>query len=114
MADTPAQVRPVVRPLLATERLSEAVSPLPPVDEIPGGAAASSPFCTVPSSRIAPLELTAPESTCAMAASAFVLLELNASQAVRTATGVVPDPSPLGVQLLSINPGWTIISPVLA
>src|SRR5579863_7592012 len=102
----PAQVRPVVRPLLATVRLSEGGSPLPPVEEIPGGAAARVPSdWRVPSSRMPPLADTAPEFTWAIAASALVALDLSGSQPVSEATGVVPGPSPLGVQLLSMSPG---------
>jgi hypothetical protein len=57
---------------------------------------------------------TAPELTWAMAASALVVLELSGSQPVSEPTGVVPAPSPLGVQLLSMRPGWTMASPTLA
>ena len=57
------------------------------------------------------VRFTAPEFTCAMAASALVVLALSGSHVVRTPTGVVPLPSPLGVQLLSISPGCTIVSP---
>src|SRR3984957_19241864 len=107
-----AQVNPVVRPLLATVILTVGFSPLPPVEEIPGGAAANTPPAPGrPNSRIAPVGLTAPESTAAMAASALVVFELSGSHVVKTPTCVVPAPSPFGVQLLSMSPGCTIISP---
>src|ERR1039458_7981109 len=110
-----AHVSPVVRPLLATVILIVPFSPAPPVEEMPGGAAANTPPAPGrPNSRIAPVGLTAPEFTAAMAASALVELELSGSQAVSTPTCVVPAPSPLGVQLLSMSPGWTIVSPVVA
>src|SRR5580658_10031835 len=115
MAATLAQVNPVVRPLLATVKLRDGFSPLPPVDEMPGGAAANVPLlCCAPSSRIAPVVLTAPESTCAIAASALVELDFNGSQPVSVATSSVPAPSPNGVQLLSIRPGWMMMSPTVA
>ena len=105
----------MVRPLLATDRLSHAVSPLPPVEEIPGGAAASVPSgWRVPNSRMLPFAFTAPELTWAMAASALVVLDLSESQLVSEPTGVVPAPSPLGVQLLSMSPGWIMASPTAA
>src|SRR5580658_4297632 len=107
-----AQVKPVVRPLLATVILTLGFSPLPAVEETPGGAAANTPPAPGrPNSRIAPVGLTAPEFTCAIAASALVVLELSGSHVVNTPTGVVPAPSPLGMQLLSMSPGCTIISP---
>ena len=64
-----------------------------------------------PNSRMLPFVLTAPELTWAMAASALVVLERSESQLVRVPTGVVPAPSPLGVQLLSMSPGWMMASP---
>src|ERR1700722_20576663 len=110
-----AQVSPVVRPLLATVILTVGFSPLPAVEEIPGGAAASTPPALgSPNSRIAPVGLTAPESTAAMAASALVVFELSGSHVVKTPTCGFPAASTLGVQLLSMSPGWTITSPTEA
>ena len=80
-----------------------------------GGAAASVPSsCRVPSSIMLPAVSTAPGVTCAIAASALVVPALSGSQPVSVPTGEVPGPSPYGVQLLSINPGCTIMSPTLA
>ena len=61
-----------------------------------------------------PVESTAREATWAMAASAFVALELSGSQPLSVAMVATPGPTPLGVQLLSISPGWMIESPTLA
>ena len=49
-----------------------------------------------------------------MAASALVCFALSGSQPVSEATGWRPAPSPRGVQLLSISPGCTMVSPTLA
>src|ERR1039458_7030120 len=82
---------------------------------MPGGAEASVPSaCLPPSSRMLPLGSTAREVTWAIAASALVCFELRASQPVREATGSTPAPSPKGVQLLSISPGWMMVSSTLA
>ncbi len=87
-----AHVSPVVRPLLATVMPIDPFSPMPFVEEIPGGAAARVPPCKVPNSIIAPVGLTAFESTCAMAASTLVEAELRGSQVVSAPTGVTAAP----------------------
>src|ERR1035441_5253504 len=98
-----AQVSPVVRPLLATVILMVPFSPLPFVEETPGGAAANTPPAPGrPNSIMAPVLLTAPEFTAAMAASALVEAELSGSQVARTQHCVVPAPC---VQLFSMSPG---------
>jgi hypothetical protein len=88
-------VSPVVRPLLATviprschrfalTRGARGPLRLTRSNEVPGGAAANTPPAPGgPIPRIAPVELTAPEFTCAMAASALVEFELSGSQVVR-------------------------------
>ena len=83
-----AQVRPVVRPLLATTMFSEArFRPCHRVDDIPGGAAASMPFpCGAPNSRMAPLGFTAlAEFDLAMAASTLVEDRVEGHKAVERA-----------------------------
>src|SRR5208282_2469441 len=103
IADILAHVSPVVRPLLATTIPTDAFSPLPAVDEVPGGAAARVPLARGrPSSIIAPLPSTVPEFTSAIAASTLVELELSGSHVDKKPINAVPGPSPFGVQLLSI------------
>ena len=67
VAPTVEHVRPVVRPDFATVRLTDAACPFPPL----GAPGKGTPLASVldPSRRILPLELTAPEATCAIAAS---------------------------------------------
>src|SRR6476620_3355760 len=111
----PPQVRPVVRPLLAMRSCGEAGSPFPPVDEMPGGAAASEPSAwRAPNAKMLPVGSTLGEATCAIAASVFVAADLSGIHVVSAPTGRVPGPFPFGVQLLSIKPGCTMASPTAA
>src|SRR5690348_2442161 len=104
---TVEQVRPVVRPLLATfnPTLSTAV-----VDD--GGAAAMLLAPATPRSSIAPLVSTSPAATCANPAST-----LSAARPVVPARGLTKPwlklATTFGLAKQAAGPGWLMASPTV-